>query len=143
MHGHMKKSVGLLLLILLPVFAAPKTELYSGTVLAVDEDYCGKSADYLLRMTLVTGSGVNVALVLAPKWYLHTRKIEIRTGDKAEVRALRSAAEGTLEVITIKIGGKTHSLRDAKGKALWKPEPGSEDLIRNICKVNSPGKSGG
>jgi|GEM_PF-2632311 len=139
----MKQFQALLFLLILPLSAAPKTETYSGTVLNVDEDYCGRSADYLLRMTLVTGSGVNVALVLAPKWYLHTRKIVIRTGDKADVTALRSAGEGTLEVITIKIGGKTHSLRDAKGKALWKPEPGSEDLIRNICKVNNPGKSGG
>lgn len=139
----MKQIQALIFLLILPLGAAPKTEIYSGTVLAVDEDYCGRSADYLLRMTLVTGSGVNVALVLAPKWYLHTRKIEIRTGDKAEVKALRSAEEGTLDVITIKIGGKTHMLRDAKGKALWKPEAGSEDLIRNICKANSPGRSGG
>lgn len=140
----MKKYASLVFFfVLLPLAAAPKTELYSGTVLAVDEDYCGRSADYLLRMTLVSGSGVNVVLVLAPKWYLHTRKIEIRTGDKAEVRALRSADEGTLDVITIKIGGKTHTLRDAKGKALWKPEPGSEDLIRNICRVTTPGKPGG
>lgn len=140
----MKKYASLVFFfVLLPLAAAPKTELYSGTVLAVDEDYCGRSADYLLRMTLVSGSGVNVVLVLAPKWYLHTRKIEIRTGDKAEVRALRSADEGTLDVITIKIGGKTHTLRDAKGKALWKPEPGSEDLIRNICRVTTLGKPGG
>lgn len=116
------------------LFAAPKTELYSGTVLSVDEDYCGKSADYLLRMTLVTGTGVNAALVLAPKWYLHTRKIEIRTGDKVEVNAIRSE-EGTTDVISIKIGPKTHQLRNAKGRPLWKPETGSEDLIKNICKA--------
>ena len=139
----MKQFQALLFLLILPLSAAPKTETYSGTVLNVDEDYCGRSADYLLRMTLVSNSGVNVVLVLAPKWYLHTRKIEIRTGDKVEVKAQRSAEEGTLEVLNIKIGGKTHTLRDGKGKAVWKPEPGSEDLIRNICKVNTPGKSGG
>lgn len=140
----MKKYAHLVLFsVLLPLSAAPKTETYSGTVLNIDEDYCGRSADYLLRMTLVTGSGVNVVLVLAPKWYLHKHKIEVRTGDKAEVKAQRSADEGTLDVITIKIGAKAHTLRDAKGKALWKPEPGSEDLIRNICRANAPGKSGG
>lgn len=131
----MKQIQALLFLLILPLGAAPRTETYSGTVLVVDEDYCGKSADYLLRMTLVTGSGVNVSLVLAPKWYLHTRKIEIRSGDKVEIKAMRSVEEGTLEVITIVIGGKKHTLRDAKGKALWKPEPGNEDLIRNICKA--------
>ncbi len=139
----MKQIRALLFLLVLPLGAAPKTEIYSGMVLAIDEDYCGRSADYLLRMTLVSATGVNVVLVLAPKWYLHKRNIEIRSGDKVEVRAIRSPEEGTLDVITIKVGGKTHALRDTKGKALWKPEPGSEDLIRNICKANSPGKSGG
>ncbi len=139
----MKQIQALVFLLLLPLGAAPKPELYSGTVLAVDEDYCGRSADYLLRMTLVSGSGVNVVLVLAPKWYLHRRKIALRAGDQVEIKAQRSLEEGTLDVITIKIGGKMHTLRDATGKALWKPEPGSEDLIRNICKANGPGKSGG
>lgn len=131
----MRVFVALAIVALLPLSAAPKTETYAGTVLAIDEDYCGRSADYLIRMTLVSGSGVNVALVLAPKWYLHTRKIEIRTGDKVEVKAIRSADEGTLDVISIKIGQKTHTLRDAKGKALWKPEPGSEDLFKSICRA--------
>ncbi|MFO1526008.1 MAG: hypothetical protein U1F16_08545 [Turneriella sp.] len=128
------KRVMLLLLAILPLAAAPKAEQFSGTVLAVDEDYCSHTADYLVRMTLTTTTGVNVTLVLAPKWYLHKNKIEFRTGDKIETTVQRQS-DGTLHVITIKTGGKTIRIRSDAGRPLWKPEPGSEDLFKSLCKA--------
>jgi transcriptional antiterminator Rof (Rho-off) len=124
----------LLLLLSLPLLAGPKSETYSGTILSTEEDFCGKSVDYVLQASLATENRGNLVLVLAPKWYLLKLKLEIRVGDKIEATVLRKV-DGKLHVLTIRTAGKTFRLRDAKGKALWKPEPGSEDLFKTICKA--------
>ncbi|MFZ5630887.1 MAG: hypothetical protein ACOY5B_17270 [Spirochaetota bacterium] len=124
----------LLILLSLPLLAGPKSETYSGTILSTEEDFCGKSVDYVLQASLATENRGNLILVLAPKWYLLKLKLEIRVGDKVEATVLRKV-DGKLHVLTLKTGGKTFRLRDAKGKALWKPEPGSEDLYKTICKA--------
>jgi transcriptional antiterminator Rof (Rho-off) len=124
----------LLLLLSLPLLAGPKSETYSGTILSTEEDFCGKSVDYVLQASLATENRGNLVLVLAPKWYLLKLKLEIRVGDKIEATVLRKV-DGKLHVLTVRTAGKTFRLRDAKGKALWKPEPGSEDLFKTICKA--------
>jgi hypothetical protein len=124
----------LLLLLSLPLLAGPKSETYSGTILSTEEDFCGKSVDYVLQASLATENRGNLVLVLAPKWYLLKLKLEIRVGDKIEATVLRKV-DGKLHVLTIRTAGKTFRLRDAKGKALWKVEPGSEDLFKTICKA--------
>jgi transcriptional antiterminator Rof (Rho-off) len=124
----------LLLLLSLPLLAGPKSETYSGTILSTEEDFCGKSVDYVLQASLATENRGNLVLVLAPKWYMLKLKLEIRVGDKIEATVLRNV-DGKLHVLTIRTAGKTFRLRDAKGKALWKPEPGSEDLFKTICKA--------
>jgi hypothetical protein len=117
-----------------PLLAAPKSETYSGTILSIEEDFCGKSVDYVLQASLATENYGNLVLVLAPKWYLVRQKWEVKIGDKVEVHVLRQA-EGKFHVLTLKSKGKTFRLRDANGKPLWKPEPGSEDLFKTICKA--------
>ena len=129
----MQRIAPVLVFLLVPLFAVPQPEMLKGTILSVDEDYCGKSADYLLRAVLSTGARENAILVLAPKWYLHSRKIEIKAGQRAEVRAIR-AEDKTYEVITIKIGKNNYILRDGKGKPVWQGEPGNEDLFKSICR---------
>ncbi|GAB4444341.1 MAG: hypothetical protein OHK0011_26440 [Turneriella sp.] len=124
----------LLILLSLPLFAVAKSETYSGTILSTEEDFCGKSVDYVLQASLATENRGNLVLVLAPKWYLVRLKLDIKIGDKVEVNALRQT-DGKFHVLTLKISGKTFRLRDPKGRPLWKPEPGSEDLFKSICKA--------
>lgn len=124
----------LLILCSLPLLAAAKSETYSGTILSTEEDFCSKSVDYVLQASLATEQHGNLVLVLAPKWYMARLKMDIRIGDKAEATVLRQT-DGRFHVLTLKVGGKTFRLRDAKGRPLWKPEPGSEDLFKSICKA--------
>jgi hypothetical protein len=130
----MKKLISFALLCVLPVFAAPKTELFRGKILSVEEDYCSKSVDYILRATLASENQDTLTLALAPKWYLHSRQIEIRIGADAEVRAFKDH-DGIYHVTNIKLGKKLYVLRDKNGKPAWKAQPGSEDLFKNICKA--------
>lgn len=131
--GRMRK-IFFCTLFVLPLFAAGKSETFSGTILSTEEDFCGKSVDYVLQASLATESSGNLVLVLAPKWYMVRLKMEIRIGDKVEATVLRQS-DGKFHVLTMKVGGKTFRLRDAKGVPLWKPEPGSEDLFKSICKA--------
>lgn len=108
--------------------------MYRGTVLSTEEDYCGKSIDYVLQASLATEKRGNVILVLAPKWYLVRLKLQVRIGDKVEATVLRQP-DGKLHVLSLKTHSKTYRLRNAKGEPLWKPEPGSEDLFKTICKA--------
>lgn len=117
----------------LPLLAAQKSETYKGTILSIEEDFCGKSVDYVLQAGLATADRGNVVLVLAPKWFMVRQKLEIRIGDKAEVSVLRQN-DGKFLVLTYSNAAKTYRLRDANGRPLWKPEPGSEDLFKSICK---------
>lgn len=118
----------------LPLLAVPKSETYRGTILSTEEDFCGKSVDYVLQAGLATADRGNLVLVLAPKWFMLRQKFEIHIGDKVEVSVLRQN-DGKFHVLTYSSGGKSYRLRDAKGKPLWKPEPGSEDLFKSICKA--------
>ncbi len=129
----MKRLIIFSLFCVLPVFTAPKTELFRGKILSVEDDYCSKSADYVLQAALASEKQGTLMLALAPKWYLHTRKIEIRIGADAEVRAFRHS-DGVYHVINIKLGNKVYVLRDKEGQPVWKAEPGSEDLSKTICK---------
>lgn len=123
----------LMAVLALPIGAIPKSETYAGTILSTEEDFCGKSIDYVLKASLATETRGNLILVLAPKWYLVRLKLEIKIGDKVEVTVLRKD-DGKFHVLTLLSGGKTFKLRDAKGRPLWKPEPGSEDLYKTICQ---------
>lgn len=123
----------LLVLAALPLFAGGKKLTVSGKVMSVEEDYCGKSIDYVLHAMLATKDKGVVNLVLAPKWYLHQRQIEIKVGSEIEAKVLVQP-DATALVVQIKTGGKSYALRDPKGRPLWKAEPGSEDLFKTICK---------
>lgn len=57
----------LLLLLSLPLLAGPKSQTYSGLILSTEEDFCGKSVDYVLQASLATENRGNLVLVLAPK----------------------------------------------------------------------------
>lgn len=115
------------------LFAASRVEIITGTILATEEDFCGKAVDYVLNAALASEQYGHVIIVLAPKWYLVQQKLEIRKGDKVEITASRH--DGKWHVITIKKDGRLYKLRDHRSKPLWKPEPGSEDLFKNICKA--------
>ncbi len=128
------RKIFLYTLLVLPLFAAGKSETLSGSILSTEEDFCGKSVDYVLQASLATESRGNLVLVLAPKWYMVRLKMQVKIGDKVEATGLRQS-DGKFHVLTIKLGGKTFRLRDAKGRPLWKPEPGSEDLFKTICKA--------
>lgn len=124
----------LLIVLSLPLFAGTRSEIFSGTILSTEEDFCGKSVDYVLQASLATENRGNIVLVLAPKWYMLRLKMEIKIGDKVETTVLRQA-DGKFHVLALKAGARTFRLRDAKGRPLWKPEPGSEDLFKSICKA--------
>jgi hypothetical protein len=128
----MKTKFITLLLLLGPLFAAHKAEVYRGKIISIDEDYCNKDIDYILMATLVSKKHGTLRLALAPKWYMHRHKIEIRIGDEIEVRSLPQH-DGMLHAITVNVRGKEYVLRDETGKPVWKHEPGSEDLLKNLC----------
>lgn len=128
------RKLALLLLFVPALVAGPKSETYRGVILTTEEDFCGKSADYVLQASVTTEKQGTLVLVLAPKWFLLRLKLDVRIGDKVEVTALRQP-DGTLQVLTLKSKGATYRLRDAGGRPLWKPEPGSEDLFKSICKA--------
>lgn len=136
----MMKTMLLAILVALPLAAGGKPLTVAGKVATVEEDYCGKSIDYVLNAAIATKENKVINLVLAPKWYLLSRQIDIKVGTELEATVLMQS-DGTALVIQLKLGGKTHPLRNAKGRPLWKAEPGSEDLFKTIC--SGPGKNSG
>ncbi len=124
----------LALVLVLPLIAAGKKMTVIGKVVTVEEDYCGKSMDYVLHAMISTADKGMVNLHLAPKWYLHARKIEIKVGQDIEAKLLVQS-DATALVVQLKTGGKSYALRDPKGRPLWKAEPGSEDLFKTICSA--------
>lgn len=136
----MRKILLLCVLAALPLVAGGKKLSVSGKVVSVEEDYCGKSIDYVLHAMLATKDKGVVNLVLAPKWYLHQRQIDIKVGSEVEAKLLVQP-DATALVVQLKTGGKSYALRDPKGHPLWKAEPGSEDLFKTIC--SAPNKNSG
>ncbi|AFM11283.1 hypothetical protein [Turneriella parva] len=136
----MKRISFLILLLTLPLLAVGKKLSVSGKVVSVEEDYCGKSMDYVLHAMLSTKDKGVINLHLAPKWYLLQRQIDIKIGSEIEAKLLVQS-DATALVVQLKLSGKSYALRDPKGRPLWKAEPGSEDLFKTIC--SAPNKNSG
>lgn len=129
------------LIFAMPLFAGVKKTTLSGKVLSIEVDYCNKSMDYVLQAMLATKDKGVVNLHLAPKWYLHSRQIEIAVGSEIQAKVMVQP-DATAMVLQLKINGKSYALRDTKGRPLWKAEPGSEDLFKTICKAPSTSSGG-
>lgn len=139
--GAMKKLLILGLWIVSSLNAGDKKATISGKILSIEEDYCNKSIDYVLHAVLAVNGKEARNLVLAPKWYLHAHQIDLKIGTEIQATVLQQP-DGSALVLQLKIAGKTFSLRDAKGRPLWKAEPGSEDLFKTICKAAAPSPGG-
>lgn len=136
----MKLTPLYVLVMVAAIAAIPKKTSVTGKIMTVDENYCGKSVDYVIHAMLAVSGKDPLNLVLAPQWYLHTKHIELKLATELTATILPQA-DGSALVVQLTIAGKTHSLRDAKGRPLWKAEPGSEDLFKTICRA--PGSKNG
>ncbi len=100
-------------------------ETIRGEVVHIDEMQGGgrgrKKAGAGIHLTLKSDSG-EIAVHLAPRWYLSQQEMKIAAGDQIEVRGSRILYGEKPAIIAaeVKKGGQSLMLRDDNGLPVWR-----------------------
>ncbi len=73
-----------------------------------------------IHVILNTGKE-SLSVHLGPKWYLDKQSVQLKIGDKIEVKGSKVIIDGTQAIIAREIikDGNTLKLRDTNGKPFW------------------------
>lgn len=91
-----------------------------GKVLKIIEILPSKGVSGGIHIMLNTGSE-DLTVHLGPKWYLDKQSVQLKTGDKIEVKGSKVIIDGTEAIIAREIikDGNTLKLRDINGIPFW------------------------
>ncbi len=96
----------------------------TGQVISIKSGVLQRSSatDIGSRLRLKLANNKEIAVYLAPSWYLDREQIQIKAGDRVEIRGAKlNKGRQPMVVIaaTIKNGDRTWAIRDLKGKPMW------------------------
>jgi hypothetical protein len=91
-----------------------------GKVLKILEIIPSKGVSGGIHIVLNTGSE-DLSVHLGPKWYLDKQSVQLKTGDKIEVKGSKVIIDGTEAIIAREIikDGNILKLRDTNGIPYW------------------------
>jgi hypothetical protein len=107
-----------------PMYDPQKNVSVMGRAISIESGVLQRSSatDIGSRLRLKLANNQEIAVYLAPSWYLDRERIQIKAGDRVEIRGAKlNQGRQPMVVVaaTIKKGDQTWAIRDPKGKPMW------------------------
>jgi hypothetical protein len=109
-------------------FDAGKTEMITGTVVAMEPIANRRGKGQGMELKLNTGSG-QVVVHVGPQWYLDQQSVKIASGDSVEITGAMVSRRGTdiFMASEVKKGNEVLKLRDEHGAPAWRGQRCNDD----------------